>query len=207
MAEHPILFNGEMVRAILEGRKTQTRRVITGLGVFVETELSLGPPAVQPDGVTWVWPDGTIKRCPYGQPGDTLVPRTTWAVSSNFDNRKPTNLPPIEQRCFWSYWDGDVKPLWAGKSRPGRFLPKRLWHLLPRLPVTSVRVERVQEISEEDACAEGCAPVVPGQLTACSVGQYQYGFRLLWDSISARRAGCSWCENPWVWIVEFEQVR
>lgn len=180
MTEHPILFNGEMVQAILDGRKTQTRQV-----------MSLQPVGILHKGEWNEW-------CPYGAPGHLLVPRTTWAVSYTHDYKRPKELPEIKPCRFWSYWSGAEKPGWCGRSRPGRFLPKTLWHLLPRLEVTGVRCEQVQEISRADCIAEACERFSGGDGVITAKEAFWYAWNALYEA-----KGCGWDVNPWVWVVEF----
>lgn len=201
MAEKPILFNGEMMRAILDGRKTVTRRVIKRKtpGLKVETTAREDDWLKNnlPDFVRFGW-----AKSPYGRPGDILVPRTTWAVHKDFDHLKPAELPDIH----WLWYDGEkspygdfvAKPLAAGKSRPGRFLPKTLWSHMPKLRNTAVRVERLRDITEEDAIAEGIEPKEPKHVVSA-----RYRFGQLWNSINEKR-GYGWDSNPWVWVIEFE---
>lgn len=204
MTERPILFSDAMVRAILAGTKTQTRRVVKPNprdGAFYML-----------DG----WPhrsrDGESNRmcgheepyaCPYGAQGDRLWVREAWGVRASFDftdwrrdtMRGCTEAPPgtevdfradyghQQEACFW---------------RPSIHMPR--WVSRLTLEVTSVRVERVQSISEDDARAEGVTPAAVGDVTCWRA------FRVLWDSINGEREGCSWTANPWVWVVGFRRA-
>jgi len=209
--EYPILFTPEMVKAILDGRKTMTRRVMKpqpmgNVSRVIELHPKMGyairynPPVPESDGIV---NHGNIIKCPYGQPGDLLVIRSTWAVLPEWDNHKPSDIPPDEIGIWFWLAGTREKPEGAGKSRPGRFLPKTLWHYLPRLEVTGVRVERVQDISEGDAKAEGAPRDWPGDRT--SSGCYKSWFSRAWNKINAKR-GYSWDPNPWVWVVGFKRV-
>lgn len=165
--ERPILFSGPMVRAILEGRKTQTRRVVK-VPAWAE-------PATIEEG-----DDGRASAiakssgcmadfvCPYGSPGCFLVPLCTWSAEPKYDKTKPSHLPKSAR--IWTAWDGD-KPKWAGKNRPGRFMPKRLRGLLPRFPIAGVRVERLYSITEADALAEGFDPNTCEQFLTLAAGK------------------------------------
>lgn len=226
MKERPILFSSEMVRAILDGRKWQTRRVVKSAHAqeadawAFDPESGLWESGLAGEGGAMA--HGEWLRCPYGAPGDLLVPRTTWATSPEHDQRKPKDIVDGGYRPpFWSYWQSPEKPEWCGKSRPGRFLPRELWWTVPRLEVTGVRVERLQEISEDDARAEGIRRVTKdGDL--CKYCVFDEGdmsstawadmprtaieaFRQLWDSINARR-GLGWEANLWVWVIEFRPL-
>ncbi len=174
--ERPILFSGPMVRAILDGRKTQTRRVITP----------------QPDG------DFPFRqRCPYGKPGDRLWVRETWTHEdswcSGVDCEQPSH---VYHRATESYPD-------SMRWRPSIFMPR--WASRIDLEVVSVRVERLQEIGEDDAKAEGVEPSRAGQDERGPVKTYRTGFVRAWDTINGKRA--PWVSNPWVWVVEFREVQ
>lgn len=171
MKERPILFSGAMVRATLADRKTQTRRVITE-----RYQQCLSPEDE---------PEAFLEFCPYGQPGDRLWVRETWCYVGEV-------VPePIE--CIYKATDPD----WQGGWTPSIFMPR--WASRITLEVVSVRVERVQNISEEDAKAEGVIPLEP------RTGLYRCEFERVWDSINARR-GYSWDSNPFVWCVSFRRI-
>jgi hypothetical protein len=200
MSEKPILFSGEMVRAIRAGRKTQTRRVVNtkaqsvaprSPGVCQElwdcNHTSLGAPC-------------KIINCPYGQPGMTLWVRETWASHFHMDDTKPSEFSIGAQMLPVWYRATDDNSTWRerGKWRPSIFMPR--WASRINLRVTGIRVERVQGISEDDAMAEG---ISGGDWLGDPVGE----FAALWDSINGARLGCAWSDNPWVWVVEFEVTR
>lgn len=187
--ERPILFSGAMVRAILDGKKTQTRRVVKPQ-----------PPA---DWVPSPWPyDGAAwsdRRCPYGAPGDRLWVRETWAPISPDEERRPIRECRIEYRADTSAarpggWDEDTDDPEAARWRPSIHMPR--WASRLTLEVTGVRVERVQDISEDDARAEGVYPYADNP---------RRFFQELWNSINGAR-GYGWNSNPWVWVVEFRRV-
>lgn len=203
MKERPILFNGEMIRAILDGRKTQTRRVvkhIPALGRADDWCLKAG----EGEFARMV---GNYRRfCPYGAPGDALWVRETWAEAPNSeDGGDGMTGYPIHRA---DYDPEDVQPL---RWRPSIHMPR--WACRLTLRVTGVRVERVQDISEEGATAEGI------DMPRCDCTEWAcencmgtgWGarpteiFAGLWDSINAKR-GYGWDANPWVWVVEFERI-
>lgn len=227
--ELPILFSGEMVRAILEGRKTQTRRVVKwkprreGLNLSF-SGLTLGYYSSFDPGSGWVlrsregmgcWNDRTHPiHCPYGQPGDRLYVRETWRIEDG--GRYPGIIRYAADNRTRGYGHlghaHDAVWLAAGKiSRkpnggwhPSIHMPRifsRLW-----LEVVSVRVERVQCISRNDAIAEGASgfreDVYP-PVTGRGVSPFIHSFAELWDSINAKR-GHLWESHPWVWVVEFK---
>lgn len=220
MADKPILFSGPMVRAILEGRKSATRRVVKPQPLFLES------------GGCW-YPTGHDKRAkhyagedhfrkglaedfgPYS-PGDTLWVRETWAYATG-PNRDEPDDPEHHKIIYREEWDR-LQPNCPldGCWKPSIFMPR--WASRINLRVTDVRVERIQEITEEDAIAEGVESEVPG----CSSVYWNYrdnlwdgafpndhearcSFQTLWDSINAKR-GHPWSSNPWVWVYTFRRL-
>lgn len=216
MTEHPIIFSGPMVRAILAGRKTQTRRVVKP-----QPDARLGADYV--DGV-WYEQDGYGDswpiRCPYGVPGDRLWVRETWrpwphpdmwdGIMYRADGAfvKPDGLS--EAQGHWLSTECEhIEERW----RPSIHMPRWASRLTPA--VADVRVERVQDISECDSIAEGVGygwqmnSGWPDYLNVtngvCELTQdtARQSFATLWDSINAKR-GYPWAANPWVWAVTFE---
>jgi len=179
----PILFNTEMVRAILDGRKTQTRRVVkvnlrndeagwqvitnkhTGEFIRIETYDEWE------DEVRWINP-------PY-RPGDILYVRETWFEYAGQYVYKATAAQP---------------ELWNGMWRPSIHMPKEAARIFLR--VKSVHPERLQSITRNGAISEGCNAAVP-----------IVEFSILWDSTvkPAARERWGWKANPWVWVIEFER--
>lgn len=202
MKEFPILFSAPMVRAILEGRKTQTRRVIT------EQPLR---PEVAPhcENGWWMWrvwtPENTAhgmpsvrigdRRCPYGVAGDRLWVRETFHWSQAVLPGKPRR-PPMYRA------DGEAGvPKWT----PAIHMPRAACRL--ELEVTGVRVERLQEISANDAKAEGIDEEDFGPPPESEGFEFDYraGYQQLWDSLNEKR-GFGWSTNPWCWVVEFKRA-
>jgi len=207
-----------MVRAILEARKTQTRRVIRVKGFEWIHEAKFVHVENPKEGVSEVWWDVIrgvptcvdqyydYMKCPYGKPGDLLYVRETWSPKRhNF----PTGFP-YEYKATAEKDGNPIDEPW----KPSIHMPKeaaRIW-----IRVKGVRVERVQDISESDAVMEGCrdsdlvtykadpVPVISAELTQAA-GTVKESFRHLCDSINQKR-GFGWEENPWVWVVEFETV-
>jgi len=237
MAKRPIIFSGPMVQAILDGRKTQTRRIVKGAS-----------------GATSIWggerdglwsierfgePCQAMIRCPYGHPGDVLWVRETWQMLDPFAinyQATPTRDGQAAQ-CLCSILGLMIRRDQEAGRDPYRwrvpiFMPH--WACRLFLQVLSVRVERVQEISEEDVHAEGvdcdlCDERFPGSSCDNPKFYYQRQFANLWDSINAkkgpvvkasdlshlsleakleflaaRKCGHAWAANPWVWVVEFK---
>jgi hypothetical protein len=183
MTEKPILFSGEMVRALLDGRKTMTRRIVKGNVI----ENGHGHCQI-------LRPNGHYQElvCPYGQPGDRLWVRERIS--------KPLPLD-VESKCFTGYYfagDEERKIKWI----PSIHMPR--WASRITLEVTSVRVERLQEITEADAKAEGVTKPSDHPLCVGDCRTAYSRFKELWDRINAERA--VWESNPWVWVVTFKRV-
>jgi hypothetical protein len=184
--EHPILFSGPMIRAILSGQKTVTRRVVRpqfgklwgqgvrhGAGCYA---AHVDIPA--PDGWKWLY-------CPYGKKGSKLWVRETWV--NNFG-----------QLLYRADCHPDSFEHGAKGWRPSIHMPR--WASRLTLEVTGVRVERVRDISEKDAKAEG----YPGRsVTNGFAGPVEW-FRSLWDEINPKTP---WSTSPWVWVVLFKRVQ
>ena len=181
MKSRPILFSGPMVRAILEGRKTQTRRAVK----FNASHR------IQLHGKQWHVEDpDAVMGCPYGQKMDRLWVRETFA-----DTRLESQRKPWTYRADESDIDRDMYPL---KWKPSIFMPREASRIT--LEITSVRVERLNEISEEDAIAEGTSF---DAAIMCEPDRARRAYKLLWNSINGPG---SWDKNPWVWVIEFEQI-
>ncbi|QFH49718.1 hypothetical protein [Leclercia adecarboxylata] len=195
MKERGMIFNGEMVRAILDGRKTQTRRPIK----WKQTRFTeIGE---REDGSQWPWSEDTENvcdywhPCPFGAVGDRIWVRETWAEAgagapelqlyrANYPKHVPShyeNVPPAEE-IRWT---------------PSTHMPR--WASRILLGITDVRVERLQAITLGDICKEfGCGLYDFRPAT--------YGFQAweeLWKSIYG---GDSWQANPWVWVMEFKRI-
>lgn len=197
--ERPILFNGDMVRALLDGRKTQTRRIVKTC-----RERGMQGPVVRgkKGEVATISFAATAGLCPYGQPGDRLWVRETHGYKIRSVGGTPHEsiayraTDPDAVHCYGSSGD-EVAMKW----RPSIFMPRR--HSRITLEIVSVRVERLQDIKPEDCIAEGCTG------GHGSISGYGYSatekehFRNLWESINGPE---SWEANPWVWVVEFKRV-
>ena len=193
MSEKPILFSGEMVRAILEGRKTQTRRTVKPKFLYDPTD----------DGWDILWATGQL-TCPYGEVGDRLWVRETWHYDSHMHELTGGEPDAPDGRYLHRLVYRADNPDWQayGGWRPSIFMPR--WACRLELVVKSVRVERLQDIGHSDMKAEGCLP--PNN----AGGSWDYlretYWKPLWDSINAKR-GYGWDSNPWVWVVEFDKVQ
>lgn len=219
--EIPILFSTPMVQALLAGRKTQTRRIVK--------PAPQGRMYKEHEKETWSDTDwGHTYKCTYGKPGDIIYVRETWfpaAINGNkvligYNVEDPQQTIEITTDKVDSYW----KQLDKGRHIPSIHMPKeaaRIW-----LEVTEVRVERLQDISEEDAKAEGIERncTYDGNHSICSTctnqcrseGEWLHymrdlddfpaysakeSFQSLWQSINGPD---SWNANPWVWVVSFK---
>ena len=185
MKEHPILFSSLMVRAILDGRKTETRRVIKPQPPKWFDKCHATEPPMQKGIMV------ATKR--YGVANDHLWVRETWAHTNDYDG----DVSLEGRRAL--YRADQEQALRPFRWRPSIHMPKwaaRLW-----LEVVDVRVERVQNITTEGARAEGC----PGCRDDLPNSHATTWFRALWNSINAKR-GYPWASNPWVWVVRFRRI-
>ena len=182
MKERPILFSGPMVRAILDGRKTMTRRVMKPQPEDYPYHHGLAVYRV-------------AKKCPYGVPGDLLWVRETWATTEQ------AGVHPSDAQIVYRATDPDWDTMEGWRWRPSIFMPR--WASRLKLRITSVSVERLREITEHDAMREGVN--AEGVSTQPGIYSYRAPFAELWDDINAKR-GFGWDANPWVWVVGFEQV-
>ena len=213
MKERPILFSGPMVRAILEGRKTQTRRVVKNAmaiediermatchpilgdakhvgGMQIDREMvgcSCGGELTETD-IVRLW-------CRYGVPGDRLCVKETWQYGPDVTPGMMAGGKMSRRHIVYAATvaDGSHPPTW----RPSIHMPR--WASRLTLEITDVRVERLQEITLADCAAEGAPPTHPADNVWDSTDTY----RTLWESINGRG---SWDANPWVWVIEFKKV-
>jgi hypothetical protein len=232
MKERPILFSAPMVRAILDGTKTQTRRVAP------INDLTIKPQG--DDIVTWAvsfsktvkgvfasysggkFTDEQARRiiasqfCPYGQPGDRLWVRETWMdLRGTGVEHRPTPASALQRYAYaadtprGSYGD-EARKEYGLKWRPSIHMPRAVSRI--NLEVTGVRVERLQDISEADALAEGIEhdqDISRGNIIGWrdyldrggKCGTAKGSYQSLWAAINGQS---SWDANPWVWVVEFK---
>ena len=218
--ERPIIMGAESVRAILEERKTQTRRVIKPQ-----------PKLIGAPNVPFKTDDANHKgiiNCPYGKVGDRLWVRETWAEAHYWNNDVDAETPIYRA----SDYKTPIKPVvWKSPM----FMPR--WASRITLEIADIRVERLQDITEDDALVEGImsneeyearasednlfpCPRCEGYQVHEAFG-YDYGitevdctycntqkkrYRIVWDSLNAKR-GYPWKSNPWVWVVTFKTVK
>lgn len=225
MKERPILFSGPMVRAIIDGRKTQTRRVVKFPKWMQDCDGNQAPEIPkQFDGYVDMVPVtvGHVEsfcKNPHGGVGDRLWVRETWKTGKAFDSDSPQKI--VESATEAGYWteysnpkvhvpapvwyiaDGHHKKwgshdetdfLGIGKTRVSIHMPR--WASRITLEITGVRVERLNDITEEDALAEGVEPT--------PMNDARTRFVNLWTKINGDG---SWDANPFVWVIEFNRVK
>lgn len=229
--ERPILFSAPMARAILEGRKSQTRRVVKpqpALNLDSDDILKVGLPESKGLGYysgstpyRWSKKDRAPDRtpCPYGAPGDRLWVREPWKAHSTFNHLPPRDIP--QSRVFYLAGPEAYSPDHA-RYRHARFMPR--WASRILLEVTAVRVERLQAISYADIVAEGVTVPVNAETghalidisTKDGAGAFldavtikdpiaivRAHWAALWCAVNGR---ASWDANPWVWAITFRRL-
>lgn len=220
--ERPIPFSVPMVQAVLDGNKSQTRRVLAeqppetyryerSRDDWHTGHILRKQPMIFDDqpcwgyGAAWggqpVW-EVDWPSCPYGKPSDVLWVREPWCASKSWDPLKPSEIGRHADILYLAdnplefYQKAGI----AGRYRHARFMCK--WMSRLTLKITNVRVERLQDISAEDCIAEGIEPKDLGN-AAEETAWVRAEFRRLWESINGPG---SWEKNPWLWVVEFERV-
>jgi hypothetical protein len=203
MKERPILFSAPMVRAILSNTKTQTRRVVKPQPPQDAGEVFCGwyyPTIIDRQGHeqrgpltygAWTLDGAWGLPSPHGQPRDQLWVREAWTTHAFMDN-----IPPRDLQTISIHYQADGK-IQTGKHRQAFHMPRRYSRIT--LEITSVRVERLQDISNRDAIAEGIPCGGPENPDGIEKREY----RNLWESINGPG---SWDANPWVWVVEFKKI-
>ncbi|EJL8812385.1 hypothetical protein NM587_002588 [Salmonella enterica] len=198
MNERGMIFNAEMVRAILDGRKTQTRRPVKfplidkNMGCELAGNELAGELAAH-----------NYWNSPYGKPGDSIWVRETFRVHSRATD-VATLVYRASVRNSWTEQTHRVPvavcntPATPEKWTPSIHMPR--WASRILLEITDVRVERLRDLSEEDAKSEGITPPAGGVLPGW---EYRINFRDLWMDIYGTD---SWEANPWVWVIEFKRV-
>lgn len=210
MRERPILFSGPMIRAILEGRKTQTRRVVNW-PEWASKESDRQDFACRFREASWLglFKDGRpVKRfsCRYGVAGDRLWVRETWCPDMG-SARSMGKGKPFDTSRARIFFRADGEGVGAVRWRPSIHMPR--WASRLTLEITEVRVQRLQDISEEDAKAEGCDQFYRADFEADEDTEVHVSardeFSTLWDSINAKRDS-DWDSNPWVWAISFRRA-
>lgn len=219
MRERPIIMSAESVRAILAGTKAQTRRVVKGVNNANCLPVRKGV-------TTHVLDAASHGLCPHGQPGDRLWVRETWYDDIAIMRPEDTTNDGIYYRADGEAHEQFEDTLDFAWSSP-LFMPR--WASRLTLELTDVRVERVQDISGDDAFAEGIqvpvsetrgdmarpllrltGPVAPSAVSATHPREWNGGdfarfeYANLWDALNAKR-GYPWEANPWVWVLTFQR--
>ena len=240
-----IIFTTESVRAILDGRKTQTRRVMRSQPTIENLPVGRSYiPIMRWNGKYWgsatkdnrdgIAQIAVAKHCPYGKVGDRLWVRETFVIESNFNLDAEDKYPPpfsdgrpvkrVDCEEYGKYWQQchyratDPMPLLVNtntdeecKWHPSIYMPR--WASRINLEIVSVRVERVAEISEADAIAEGLTIPehergtvrLPHASARVAKTSYTTKYKILWDRLNAKR-GFAWDTNPYVWVIEFRRI-
>ena len=194
MTERGMIFNGEMVRAILDGRKTQTRRPVK----FPVHDKNLGCELAGNE-LAGELSAGNYLNSAFGKPGDRIWVREAFRVHSRATD-VATLVYKASERNSWTEQTRRVpvavcnKPATPEKWTPSLHMPR--WASRILLEITDVRVERLRSMSQDDARAEGV-------IAASGPMEAGLAFRELWDSIYGEE---SWKANPWVWVIEFKRV-
>lgn len=223
MKERPILFSAPMVRALLAGTKTQTRRIVSAAGVeaieFLGGHADDSPVTADDICLNWTHSfedDSKKKRYPpqwcvqsaeypeegcipigmaYGNVGDHLWVREAWRTESDhYNDLSPSQLSGEETILYAADADWSLNKS-VGRARASMHMPR--WASRILLEVVSVRVERLQAITKADAEAEGVAPWRDEKIAHVAM------YRELWESINGPN---SWAANPWVWRIEFKRL-
>jgi len=232
MSDKPILFNADMVKALLDGRKTQTRRIIKDhkiIRISNRREFAIAGPhqlsMKETPGIFYVvLEDSSLVGlpCSHGQPGDLLWVRETTIDVESHGYAGPIYVASDAGVAALSFGLGfeddytEAEP-YDIKQRPSIFMYR--WMSRLTLKITDIRIERVQDITDEDAEKEGifnadglhlynCGNTVFHADQECHCGEnYPYEeFHKLWDSINKKR-GYGWDVNPWVWVIEFKVIQ
>jgi hypothetical protein len=209
--ERGIIMTADSVRGILAGRKTQTRRIIKPQPDWLQPEeccAVIEPEGWQGTGHSGLWSEGgdpetEVRRCPFGMPGDRLWVREAWGTNATHDKIAPRDLPE------WAQFAYAASVNMAGiKVRSPLHMPRRASRLT--LELTNVRVERVQDISEDDAKAEGI------KITTYAIGPHfgaesgkmtdrtaSAAYAQVWNALHGPDA---WKRNDWVFVLDFKKV-
>jgi len=214
MTERPIIFSAPMVRAILAGEKSQTRRIVKP-----QPEITGEHPQWRDEKLPLWRRRDQFERdcCPYGSVGDLLWVREAWRTGDQLGAHSGSKIQAMAEECGY-YKHGGLNPCcpiyyeadghhraWGdndeadfgvlGRYRHGRFMPR--WASRITLEITGIRVERLNDITEADARAEGCV----------AHDSARREFAHLWSTIHAADGPNGWEANPWVWVIEFKRVK
>jgi hypothetical protein len=227
MKERPILFSGPMVRAILDDRKTQTRRVMTPQPEHLQLHEWRGEPIYEGEHRVWCWKTHTFENLwdeyireperlelscmsPYGIVGDRLWVRETWTHDASSLEQCRSAFDCCSIPGYGPYYRSTEVAPDTLKWKPAIFMPR--WASRIMLEITEVRVQLLQEIEGEDAAAEGIAVARCGcevcahssAMCPADASAHIEEYAALWDSINGKRA--PWSSNPWVWALTFRRL-
>ena len=224
MAEHPIIFSTELVKAILDGRKTQTRRIVKDNCLqsisFEKMSPVMNSPPFYKNG-EWLYElqsavDDTEYfklKCPYGKVGDTLYVKEGYQIWTRYYGITEVIGRYLADntafRLTLTKKEDDLLEArkFPRRNTPGRFMYKSLTRIF--LEITNIRVERVQDINDKDVLAEGIEGDIYGEEIGISPTSEPRSARIyfmeLWDSLNAKR-GYGWDSNPFVWCIEFKRL-
>jgi hypothetical protein len=220
--EHPILFQGDMVRAIIEGRKTQTRRIMEhqppgeGYKLIRLMDSTAKDRGKQIGKLHWAKVDNLnipdsddcYFNCPFGQVGDRLWVRETWFCNHAFYSPGPAfyDMGPLKElkealvyRADGKFKDHFPEDYLEGKWKPSIHMPR--WASRINLIIDEIRAERLHDITEEDAIAEGVDCVSVKAVKRQAAWSRRQDFKNLWDKINGKKY--SWDSNPWLWVIKF----
>ena len=205
--EHPILMSTPMVQAILEGRKTQTRRVVK-FPKWMQVDT-----AIEDCGQVWCERELAQERCPYGQVGDRLWVRETFMFCKGADVRESfvgTSSEFVLGEPPHYLYKASSDKIRGFKWRPSIFMPRKASRIT--LEITDIKVQRLQDIGYDDAIAEGMSKEIGlkfGFASPYPEDKYllmlaRHIYVALWDSINGKKH--SWVSNPFVWVISFKRI-
>lgn len=202
--ERPIIFSGPMATAILRGEKTQTRRVMKPQPSSVDEHGRWYRMPYGGEALMNQWP------CPFGQPGDRLWVRESFSSDWILHQLPPREWPHGAPVHYWA----DGNPEYGDWTPPKPPIHMPRWASRLTLEIVSVRVERLQAITEDDTDAEvfggdyphTVRPDLFPDFEAAGALSMQECFARVWDDINGKKPGRAWADNPWTWVIEFEQV-
>lgn len=204
MKETGIIMSGDHPKLILDGIKTMTRRTAGLDEVNKQPDQWEVQPTMNPSVWAFLLREGKGSyldriniKCPYGQVGDRLIIKETWATENRYNHLKPSEIPRTATIFYLA--SIDYNPFTMGKVRSARFMCH--WMSRAKPEITEVRVERVQEISEDGCYKEGIE--LPHKRYEGVDRATRLLFQYLWDSLNAKR-GFGWESNPWVWVISYE---
>ena len=220
--ERPIIFSGEMVKAILDGKKTMTRRVVKFSDFTIDSITPLHIELVDGKYCLFNERNGWLigyPKFPYGKVGDRLWVRETWIqgyddplIESEGDDENAVSIIyKADGKEEYRSCSAETAENWGDFSADSEMVGFKSPIHMPRwasrilLEITDIRIERLNDISDEDAVKEGFSDKKPSGMQPAMMPNPKADFRNYWDSINAKK-GYPWSSNPWVWVVEFKVV-